>query len=87
MDLEKKLIPSILIAFAVETLTATWLLKIPGWAPFFSILYCASGVAIAGMLLYFPAIRLPSPGRKPWQSPINQRRLVIVGLIALALYS
>jgi hypothetical protein len=87
MDLEKKLTPSILIAFAVETLTATWLLKIPGWAPLFSILYFASGIAIAGLLLYFPAIRLPSPGRKPWQSPINQRRLVITGLIALALYS
>jgi hypothetical protein len=87
MDLEKKLTPSILIAFAVETLTATWFLKIPGWAPLFSIVYFASGIAIAGMLLYFPAIRLPSPGRKPWQSPINQRRLVITGLIALALYS
>jgi hypothetical protein len=87
MDLEKKLIPSILIAFAVETLSATWFLKIPGGTPLFSILYFASGIAIAGMLLYFPAIRLPSPGRKPWRSPINQRRLVIIGLIALALYS
>jgi len=87
MDIEKKLAPSILIAFAVETLTATWFLKIPGWMPLFSILYLASGVAIAGMLLYVPAIHLPSPGRKPWQSPINQRRLVIIGLIALALYS
>jgi hypothetical protein len=87
MDLEKKLTPSILIAFAVETLSATWFLKIPGWAPLFSILYLASGIAIAGMLLYFPAIRLPSPGPKPWRSAINQRRLVITGLIALALYS
>ncbi len=87
MELEKKLTPSILIAFAVETLTATWFLKIPGWAPLFSILYLASGIAIAGMLLYFPAIRLPSPGRHPWRSPINQRRLVITGLVALALYS
>jgi hypothetical protein len=87
MDLEKKLAPSILIAFAVETLTATWFLKIPGWAPLFSILYFASGIAISGMLLYFPAIHLPSPGRKPWQSPTNQRRLVIMGLIALVLYS
>ena len=87
MDLEKKLIPSILIAFAVETLSVTWFLKIPGWAPLFSILYLASGIAIAGMLLYFPGIRLPSPGPKPWRSPINQRRLVITGLIALALYS
>ena len=87
MDLEKKLTPSILIAFAVETLSATWFLKIPGWAPLFSILYFASGIAIAGMLLYLPAVRLPSPGRKSWQSPINQRRLVITGLIALVLYS
>jgi hypothetical protein len=87
MDLEKKLTPSILIAFAVETFSATWFLKIPGGGPLFSILYFASGIAIAGMLLYFPAIRLPSPGLKPWRSPINQRRLVITGLVALALYS
>ena len=87
MDRKPDLSSVILCAFAVETLTATWFLKIPGWAPFFSILYLASGIAIAGMLLYFPAIRLPSPGRKPWLSPINQRRLVITGLIALALYS
>ena len=57
MDLEKKLTPSILIAFAVETLSATWFLKIPGWGPLFSILYLVSGIAIAGMLLYFPGIR------------------------------
>ena len=97
MDPEKKLVRSILLAFAVETLCATWCLKIPGWAPFFSILYFVSGIGIAGLLLRLPAISLPSPrlpslnppspGKRPWMSLINQRRLVITGLIALALYS
>ena len=87
MDREKKLTRSILIAFAVETLSATWCLKIPGWAPFFSILYLASGIGITGLLLWLPAIHLASPGQRPWKSPVNQRRLVITGLIALVLYS
>jgi hypothetical protein len=87
MHRKPDLTSAILCTFAVETLSATWFLKIPGWAPLFSILYFASGIAISGMLLYFPAIHLPSPGRKPWRSPVIQRRLVITGLIALALYS
>ncbi|HEV3324188.1 MAG TPA: hypothetical protein VG052_01240 [Puia sp.] len=107
MDREKKLTRAILMAFAVETLSATWCLKIPGWAPVFSILYLASGIGIAGLLLWLPAITLSSanlpspnlpspnlpspdplsPGKRRWMSPLNQRRLVISGLIALALYS
>ncbi len=50
---------ALLIAFAVETLSVTWCLKIPGWAPFFSVLYFASGIAIACLLLFFPALPLP----------------------------
>ena len=87
MDREKKLDRPILIAFAVETLSATWCLKIHGWTPFFSILYLLSGLAIAILLLRLPGLHLPSPGKKPWMSPVNRRRLVITGLIALALYS
>jgi hypothetical protein len=87
MGHEKKLIGSVLIAFTVETLTVTWCLKIPGWAPFFSILYFASGVAIALLLLFFPVLRFPTPGRKAWKAPVNHHRLVITGLVALVLYS
>lgn len=87
MDPEKKLVRSILMAFAVETLSATWCLKITGWAPFFSILYFVSGIGIAALLLRLPAIKLPSAGRRAWISPSNIRQLVITGLIALALYS
>jgi hypothetical protein len=87
MGREKKLIGSVLIAFTVETLSVTWCLKIPGWAPFFSTLYFASGVAIALLLLFFPALRFPTPGRKAWKAPVNHHRLVITGLVTLVLYS
>ena len=87
MNGKKKLTRAILIAFVAETLSVTWLLKIPGWAPFFSILLLLSGVAIALLLLFFPALSLPPHGKKAWKDPINHHRLVITGLIALVLYS
>lgn len=87
MGREKKLVRSLLIAFTVETLSVTWCLKIPGWAPFFSVLYFTSGVAIAGLLLFFPALSVPVPGKMAWKSPVNHHRLVITGLVALVLYS
>ncbi len=87
MGQEKKLIRSVLVAFTVETLSVTWCLKIPGWAPLFSILYFVSGMAIALLLLFLPAIRFPSPRRAAWKAPINFHRLIITGLIALIMYS
>ena len=87
MGQEKKLIRSLLIAFTVETLSVTWCLKIPGWAPFFSVLYFSSGVAIAGLLLFFPALNVPAPGKMAWKAPVNHHRLVITGLVGLVLYS
>jgi hypothetical protein len=77
----------LLAAFAVETLSSTWCLKLHGWTPFFSVLYLPSGLAIAGLLLHLPELRLPAPGNKPWRNPANQRSAVLIGLTALALYS
>ncbi len=77
----------LLAAFAVETLSSTWCLKIHGWTPLFSILYFLSGLAIAITLLRLPPLRLPSPGKKPWRTSANQRSAIIIGLTALALYS
>src|ERR1700744_3643728 len=87
MGREKKLVRSLLIAFTVETLSVTWCLKIPGWAPFFSVLYFTSGIAIALLLLFFPALSVPAPARMAWKLPANHHRLVITGLAALVLYS
>jgi hypothetical protein len=87
MNQKNKLSSAILAAFAVETLCATWCLKIHGWTPFFSILYLLSGLGIAGLLLRLPAISFHPPALSAWRLPINQRRLVIVGLIGLVLYS
>ncbi len=84
---DKKLVRSILIAFTVETLSVTWCLKIPGWAPFFSVLYFASGMGIAFLLLLSPALSVPAPGKMAWRAPVNHHRLVITGLVALVLYS
>jgi len=78
---------TLLVAFAVETLSVTWLLKIPGWAPFLSILYFVSGTVLAGLLLYFPALRLPQFNRRQLADPITLYRLVTIGLIGLVLYT
>lgn len=87
MDHPKNLSVKLLLAFAVETLCVTWCLKIPGWTPFFSVLYFFSGATIAFLLLSFPAIRLPAPGQKAWSRPVNHYRLIVAGLMALATWS
>jgi hypothetical protein len=78
---------AILAAFAVETLSVTWALKIPGAAPYLSIPYFISGICIALLLLYFPVVRLPAAKRTPWKDPIHLYRLFGVAMIALVLYS
>jgi hypothetical protein len=82
-----KLTSFLLAAFAVETLSSTWCLKLHGWTPLFSVLYLLSGLAIAGALLRVPALRLTAPGNKPWLNPGYQRGAIGIGLTALALYS
>lgn len=87
MDHQKNLSVKLLVAFTVETFCVTWCLKIPGWTPFFSILYFVSGIAIAWLMLSLPAIQLPSPARKAWTKPVNHYRLVVAGLLVLATWS
>ncbi|HEV3413042.1 MAG TPA: hypothetical protein VG101_11210 [Puia sp.] len=77
----------LLLAFAVETLSSTWCLKIHGWTPLFSILYFLSGLAIAITLVRLPELRLPALARRPWRSLSVQRSVILIGLTALALYS
>jgi hypothetical protein len=78
---------TLLIAFAVETLSSTWCLKLHGWTPVFSILYLLSGVAVATTLVRLPELRLPAAGKSPWRNPAIQRSAILIGLTALALYS
>ena len=87
MRSRKYLLTAILIAFAVETLSVTWLLKIPGWTPFFSVLYFGSGIGIAGLLLFFPAVQLPVFSLRSSNKPVNHYRLILIGMVALAMYS
>ncbi|HEY4208513.1 MAG TPA: hypothetical protein VGM31_16925 [Puia sp.] len=77
----------LLIAFAVETLSSTWLLKMARWVPLLSILYFISGVALAILLLSFPAVRLVRPARGWWKKHTIHYRVIIIGMIALAMYS
>src|SRR6187399_720671 len=77
----------LLLAFAVETLASTWLLKLNGWAPFLSILYFLSGITIAYILLSFPDIKLAAPAKDWWKAHSHHYRLILIGLIALAMYS
>ena len=78
---------AILAAFAVETLSVTWALKIPGAAPYLSIPYFISGICIAVLLLYFPSSKLPAPELKPWKDPSNLYRFFGMAMMALILYS
>ena len=80
--------PSVLLfAFAIETLSVTWGLKIPHAAPFLSILYCLSGVCVAGFLTRVPELKLPARAVGFWKMPVNHFRLIIAGLIVLATWS
>jgi len=83
----RKHLPILLLAFAVETLASTWLLKFNGWAPFLSILYFLSGVTIAYTLLSFPDVKLIAPAKDWWKAHHHHYRLILIGLIALAMYS
>ena len=87
MPHQKKLLTAVVIAFAVETLSVTWFLKIPGCAPFFSIIYFCAGVSIAFLLPTFPAIRLPGPEKPGLNTHVNHYRLIIIALMGLAMYS
>src|ERR1700722_3315299 len=87
MDRSDKMRKTLMLAFAVETLSSTWCLKIHGWTPLFSVLYLLSGLAIAITLLRLPELRLPALVKSPWTSGSIQRSIIVVGLTALALYS
>jgi hypothetical protein len=85
MPLQKHLKSAIVIAFALETGCVTWFLKIPGGTPYFSVLYLLSGVGIAWMLLSSPSLNLPRLAIKGNNSRINIYRIVVMGLLALAM--
>ena len=87
MAQRKYLLLTILMAFTVETLSSTWLLKFTGWAPFLSILYFISGMSIPLLLLSFPVVKLPRPAKRHLLSHTTHYRLILIGLIALAMYS
>ena len=76
-----------LFLFTVETLCVTWLLKIPGWVPFLSVIYGLSGIGIAIGLTQASELRLPALSRRAWTLPVNHYRLVVVGLMVLATWS
>jgi hypothetical protein len=84
MDHPKNLSQKLLLFFAIETLSVTWMLKIPGWGPFFSLLYFSSGMAVAIGLTRAPILRLPALEKKAWALPVNHYRVVIIGLMILA---
>jgi hypothetical protein len=55
---QKQLKTVVVTAFALETLSVTYCLKIPGATPFFAILHFLAGTAIAILLLRFPPLTL-----------------------------
>jgi hypothetical protein len=87
MNHPKNLSQRLLFFFAIETLSVTWLLKIPGWGPFFSLVYFSSGIGIAFGLTRAPDLRLPPLAKKAWSFPVNHYRLIITGLLLLAAWS
>lgn len=87
MNRPKNLSSGLLAAFAVETLTATWFLKIPGAPPFLAILYFLSGIGISFLLLCIPPLALPRLEKGTWNTPVNHYRLITAGLVGLATWS
>lgn len=87
MTFSKHLKTKILAAFAVETLCVTYFLKIPGVAPFFSILYLIAGIGISLLLLASPELKLPRFGWEKGNRRLNHYRLIVCGLLALAMYN
>ena len=87
MNRPKNLLPALMFAFAIETLSVTWCLKIPGAAPFLAFLYGSSGIAIAWLLTRVPELSLPRPPREWWKVPAIQYRVVVILLAGLATWS
>src|ERR1700737_4132877 len=84
---QKRLKNAILTAFAVETLSITWCLKIPGGSYFFTILYFIAGISFAGLLLFFPKLKFSTGGIKTWNKRLVHYKLIIIGLLALSIYT
>jgi len=84
MNRPKNLLPVLVLAFAIETLSVTWALKIPGAAPLLSILYCSSGLFIGWLLTRMPTLK---PGISATPDLPVHFRLIIAGLITLATWS
>ncbi|HZE84087.1 MAG TPA: hypothetical protein VE035_07245, partial [Puia sp.] len=91
---QKYLRTTILAAFTAETLCVTWCLKVPGGTNFFSIIYFIAGIGMAIGLLSIPTLSLPArpslkgrKGLKALNTRSNHYRLVILGLIALVMYT
>jgi hypothetical protein len=72
----------LLIAFALETLSVTYCMKLPGYAALFSILYFGAGISIAMYTLSFQEITLISFDRLPLSKA--SLFLKIAGICALA---
>ena len=78
---------SILAAFAIETLCVTYFQKIPGATLFFTVLYFIAGISFAIFLLSFPELKLPPIALRKQNTRLNHYRLIIVGLMGLAMYT
>jgi len=78
---------ALLIVFAVETLSVTWCLKLPGWAPWLSIPYFIAGIVIALLLLRLPALQVPRLRLRERRDPVTVYRLGTIGLIGVIIYT
>jgi hypothetical protein len=98
---QKHLKTVIVTAFALETLSVTYCLKIPGATPFFAILHFLAGTSVALLLLRFPPLSHPflqtktgngtgsavRAGWKSWNTRSNQYRLILTGMLALTMHT
>lgn len=87
MNRPKKLPSALLLAFAIETLSVTWGLKVPRLAPFLSIPYFFSGIAIASLLIRVPALTIPALQKQWWRIPAIHHRFIVMLLAGLAIWS
>jgi hypothetical protein len=82
---QKHVKSAIVIAFALETGCVTWFLKVPGAAPFLSILYLVTGISIALMLSNSSPLYLPRLAARARNLRVNIYRAAVLGLLLLAI--
>ncbi|HEV3251781.1 MAG TPA: hypothetical protein VGZ71_12555 [Puia sp.] len=86
MFTQTKLRTGLIVAVAVETLCATYCLKIPQFSALYSIVHFSAGVCIAILILFFPPACLPRLKYAKFHTGRTYIKILIAGIMGFATY-